>query len=355
MSDPIEGERGVSAVASTRRQWFGRKQRLASIVLGLAFVLGFIAWKAPSKKPDDDEQKITKGAIASDYKAPAAPAPPALIQAANSLPVPSTPNLNAPNLNTQVQSAVKPAAVQGTMLSYAAGPLPPYLQPKKPEQASAAAGKDAKTPQGTQVAFAPTTIPGSQSGTVADQTMILWPGLVRCTMQTAINSEQAGPFQCQLPQDVLSRKGVVLMEKGTEVIGDYKSGAAQGQKRIIAITATAYTPNGVVVPLGGPIADEVGTAGVEGNVDNHYFARFGAAIILSLVDSGLQVLSSSLQKGNSTSINLNTGGTEGLASQVLQATINIPPTITLPQGIDVNLWVRQPIDFGPSYKLVNAR
>ena len=60
------------------------------------------------------------------------------------------------------------------------------------------------------------------------------------------------PFQCHLDRDVLSPTNVTLMEAGTQVIGSYKSVAGDGQDRVVAVTASAVTPNGVVVQLGGP-------------------------------------------------------------------------------------------------------
>ena len=69
---------------------------------------------------------------------------------------------------------------------------------------------------------------------------------------------------CTLPGDVLSPSGAVLMEKGTQVMGNYDSHVSQGQKRLLTVAATAYTPNGVVVPLGGPFSDAIGRAGLDG-------------------------------------------------------------------------------------------
>ena len=78
-----------------------------------------------------------------------------------------------------------------------------------------------------------------------------------------------------LPADVLSPTGVVLMEKGTQVMGTYASAQRHGDK-ITTVAATAYTPYGVIVPLGGPMADELGRAGLTGEVNSSVGALGGA-------------------------------------------------------------------------------
>src|SRR3546814_7186939 len=57
--------------------------------------------------------------------------------------------------------------------------------------------------------------------------------LIPCILQTAINSGQPGYTSCLIPRDVYSENGrVVLMEKGTRVLGEYRGGIQQGQNRL---------------------------------------------------------------------------------------------------------------------------
>jgi type IV secretion system protein VirB10 len=54
--------------------------------------------------------------------------------------------------------------------------------------------------------------------------------IIPCTLQTAINSELPGYVKCVLPDDVRSTTGnVVLLDRGTIVIGEIQSGLQQGQ------------------------------------------------------------------------------------------------------------------------------
>ncbi len=50
----------------------------------------------------------------------------------------------------------------------------------------------------------------------------------------------------------------------------------------------ARTPAGVVVPLSSPGADELGRAGLPGEVNRHFWERFGAAMLISVIDGAVQ-------------------------------------------------------------------
>src|SRR3546814_6751431 len=93
--------------------------------------------------------------------------------------------------------------------------------------------------------------------------------LIPCILQTAINSGQPGYTSCLIPRDVYSENGrVVLMEKGTRVLGEYRGGIQQGQNRLFVLWTRAVTPQGVRIDLASPGADALGRAGLAGAVDS---------------------------------------------------------------------------------------
>ena len=89
----------------------------------------------------------------------------------------------------------------------------------------------------------------------------------------------AGAITCHTTQDILSPDHVLLMAAGTQITGTYKNDIRQGQSRLFAFAGYAITKEGIPVPLDSQVADGLGRSGIEGNVDNHFFERFGAGIL----------------------------------------------------------------------------
>ncbi|HUC12375.1 MAG TPA: TrbI/VirB10 family protein [Stellaceae bacterium] len=236
-------------------------------------------------------------------------------------------------------SPVRPA-----MLSY----VVPHSDGPKP-----AASPPADPPQ-TGLAFKAASLPGVKASPAIDDTYQLMPGLLPCVLDTAIEADLPGPLLCHLPGPVYSPKGVLLMEAETQVIGRYESLKTNAGNRLLAVSTYAHTPNGIWVPLADePLADDLGRTGFDGSVDNHYLARFGGAVILSLTESGLGILQAAVAKGGNTYIS--TGSANNLAEQILQAQINIPSTFSKHQGETIAIWLTTPIDFSDSYKLRQVR
>lgn len=203
----------------------------------------------------------------------------------------------------------------------------------------------------TTVAFKGAAIPGGKSGRALDLTYTLMPQLVHCQLDGDIDTTQPGPFFCHTREAVKSPKDVVLMEAQTLVVANYKP-LQQGQNRVFAMAGYAITPFGVPVPLDAPMEDGLGRAGVPGVVNSHTMERFGGTLLLMGAQTVMGAAQALAQRGNSNSyVNLNTGSAEGIISQVLQNTINIPPTLTAARGTDVTFAITHPIDFSASYSL----
>ena len=122
---------------------------------------------------------------------------------------------------------------------------------------------------------------GSKATTLPHRNMLVTMGTVLpCVLETAIDSTLPGFSTCMVPRDVLSDDStVVLMEKGTKVVGEFKGGVRQGQRRIFIIWTRAETPKGVIINLGSPAVDPVGRAGVDGTYASHFWERFGGALL----------------------------------------------------------------------------
>ena len=94
---------------------------------------------------------------------------------------------------------------------------------------------------------------------------------------------------CITATDTFSADGtVVLLERGTKLVGETRGQVQQGAARIFVLWTEARTPTGVVVPLSSPGTDELGRSGLPGEVNRHFWDRFGAAILLTVINGAVQ-------------------------------------------------------------------
>lgn len=169
---------------------------------------------------------------------------------------------------------------------------------------------------------------------------------IPCVLQTAMDSSLPGFTTCIIPRDVFSDNGrVVLLEKGTRVLGEYRGGMQRGQRRLFVLWTRAVTPRGIAIDLASPGADAMGRAGFGGDLDNRFFERFGGALLLSLVDDGVYVAAQAGGKDlqNTTRV------PSDVAGIALQNSINLPPILRKNQGEDVGIMVAQDFDFSQVY------
>lgn len=182
---------------------------------------------------------------------------------------------------------------------------------------------------------------------------------IPCILQTAIDTNLAGYVKCILPQDVRSTTGnVVLLDRGTTVIGEIQAGLQRGQSRVFVLWDRAETPTHVLISLASPSADELGRSGLPGEVNNHFWERFGSAILLSVVQGSLQAgTAMASNSGGGSGVSINTFQTNGeqLANKALRSSEDIPATLTKNQGDNISIFVARDLDFSGVYKLRDLR
>ena len=203
----------------------------------------------------------------------------------------------------------------------------------------------------------PSSTPKVEAGMIGDRNMILPKGKsIECALTVRVVNEVAGMATCLLTSDVYSDNGrVVLLDRGTEAVGEYAATMAQGQRRLFLLWTRVKTPNGVVINLNSPAADALGTSGLAGYVDNHWWDRLGAAFLLSIVQDAIGFATAQAAGGGAQgqlSIYQNSAATGNrMAEVVLQSTINIKPTLYKNQGDRATIFVARDLDFGTVYAL----
>lgn len=186
------------------------------------------------------------------------------------------------------------------------------------------------------------------AGRLTNRNFLITAGMqIPCVLQTAMDSTQPGLASCLVPQDIWSMNGsVILMEKGTRVLGEYQGGFSRGQNRIFVLWNRAITPSGVSVSLGSPAADQLGRAGMGGKVDNFFWQRFGAALLLSIVGDAGDAISNEVSGADQV---FNTPNQA--AGVAVQDAARIRPRLRAAQGKEMTIMVARDVDFSKVYSL----
>jgi type IV secretion system protein VirB10 len=392
--DHIEGERAIPSVnkgltLQTRLTNF----LLFGLVIGLAvfmlykYYADLFAKKAAAEEAAKIDTKSNMVSVLPPLNAPAPPpGPPAAVPAvytppANGAPPPppgapagpAGPQQPKPltqaeiNFNRRLAAPVMfkvgndrtAAAGQGEGAAGAAGAAG---APGSPPGGAGAGGSGARSGAGGPLgeSLQPTYTPGVRAELLPDRNFMLTQAThIECTMPEALDTTHPGMVSCVQGQDAFSDNGaVVLLEKGTVYTGEMKRALLNGQKRAFMVWTRAKTPNGVIVKLDSPATDELGRTGVTGEIDTHFWERFGNAILVSLIDDvGAAVIANQTKGGNNNTVALpNTvQGSQSVMSDVLKMTGDIPPTLRRNQAGIINIYVARDLDFRSVYGIREKR
>jgi type IV secretion system protein VirB10 len=164
--------------------------------------------------------------------------------------------------------------------------------------------------------------------------------LIPAILETAINTDVPGYVRAVVSQDVRSFDGKrVLIPRSSRLIGQYQAGVQQGQRRAYVIWTRLIRPDGVSVNLASPAVGFDGATGLEGDVNSHFFKRFGSGLLLSVV-GGLGALATGGVGGV-----IVAGGAQGAANSAVQSQGQISPTIRVRMGEPIRVFTARDLDF----------
>lgn len=362
MTDPQDApslgvpDRAITPVAGSTaaRPGSGRKAVGTVAIVALCGSLLWASWKrAPSEAEARTNPTISVGSSFERLREP--PSEPAQTAA---LPVPPPP--------AQLQR-IERSQSDDLLESSRRAPVLVYNRPPQARPGSASAGYpgDPANPLPYGPGYGapeprnelsdrlkPTPIEGVRAARLPNRNLLVAQGTaIPCVLETAMSSDVAGFVSCVINRDVMSDNGrVVLMEKGTQVVGEYRGNVRRGSSRMFVLWSRAKTPTGVVVNLASPATDALGRAGFDGEIDNHFLERFGGALLLSIVGDAGQIAGRQLSEGG-LQINTAQSGSQSAAAIATENSINIPPTLNKNQGELVSIFVARDLDFSSVYSL----
>lgn len=380
----IPGDRTVPSV--------NRARSLRSFVTGAAAATGlvligvaFLAWyhgqfdaRADEARKAQDrleqgrlggEAKVTPlGRVDPPFAAPPASSPPTVPPPQFQTTAPASPPQKTPaqlelerKLNSPVMLRANggtsggSAAPQGAQSSGSFSGMPglPNIGGLITGMTPALPGQQPPTPGlGTQLQA--TATPSVTARVLPDRRFLLPKGaFIDCTLETAIDSTLEGLVTCVTASDIMGADGqVVLLERGSKLIGERRGEVRQGQARVFVLWHEARTPTGVVAQLLSPGTDQLGRAGMPGHVDTHFWERFGSAMLISLLDGAIQAAGAGRHGGtDNTNVNVNPAGGREVIAEILRHSAGIPPTVVMNQGERIQVLVARDVDFRPVYEL----
>jgi type IV secretion system protein VirB10 len=204
----------------------------------------------------------------------------------------------------------------------------------------------------------PLRLDAALAGQLGDRHYLLTQGsMIDCVLETRMITTQPGMTACYVTRDIYSANGrVVLLDRGSKVIGHYQGGINQGQARIFVLWSRIETPKGIIINVDSPGTGPLGEAGLGGNIDTHFWERFGGALLLSLIDDLADMATQYMAGSNSQNqsqmnFSSTTNNGQSMAGETLKNSINIPPTLYKNQGERISIFVARDLDFKSVYEL----
>ncbi len=172
-----------------------------------------------------------------------------------------------------------------------------------------------------------------------------------------LNTDLPGEVTAYTTEDVYDSltSRHLLVPRGSMLSGKYSNALRTGQQRLLFAFTRITLPDGASVDLPGfGGADRGGAAGIEGDVNNHFFRQFASSVLVALLANRVERdrTSPGIVAGN------NQGGAVSAAGQVLvdvsrsilERNKAIEPTITVPKGTQLLVEVTRDIEFAGAYR-----
>ena len=194
---------------------------------------------------------------------------------------------------------------------------------------------------------------GAQPATVTQAQTIVNPSntvvqgtMIQAVLETAIDSQLAGPVRALVSEDVHAFDGTrVLIPRGSRLIGRYQSGIDIAQQRITIAWDRIILPDNQSVEISAFGGDELGRSGTTGFIDSRFGTRFGSAALISLIGTLPSVAAESTDDERTAEALEGTAESlQDSAQGVISEYLSLSPVIYVDQGARVTVMVDRDLE-----------
>ena len=174
--------------------------------------------------------------------------------------------------------------------------------------------------------------------------------VIPAALITGIRSDLPGQITAQVTQNVYDSPtgALLLIPQGSRLIGEYDSGVTFGQRRVLLVWNRLILPNGRSIILERQRgADASGYAGLEDEVDYHWWDLMKAAGLSTLLAVGAELATSdedrlvrAIRDGAQDTVNQ-------AGQQIVQRQLQVEPTLTIRPGFPVRVIVGRDLVLEP--------
>lgn len=186
------------------------------------------------------------------------------------------------------------------------------------------------------------------------QFMISEGTLIHAILLSEINTDLPGPILARISHNIWdSRTGkTLLIPQNSKLIGEYNSSVGHGQSRAQIVWTRIIYPNQQSVDLARMVGvDGRGTSGAQGTINNHYDKVAMGLFMSTALGAGVRMTQGKYD-ANSASMSQEFGNslaheTANLGNKIADKMLAIKPTIAVPMGEKINVFVETDLNLIP--------
>lgn len=198
------------------------------------------------------------------------------------------------------------------------------------------------------------TVPSSVAASLTNLNFKILQGkVIEAIIVPRAISDLPGTICALIQRDVYAERGrIKLIPWGSRLCGVYSAELRTGQDRLFTIwnTLRVSNPDGSIseIALDSIGSDQLGTAGTGGIVDTHFAEIFGVSALMSIIGAGVANVGVTPTDQNNSAAEYR-NSVQHAAAQTAKSTLapnlTIPPTVTVPAGTRVRVFVNRDLDF----------